>query len=165
MHSKLQPAQLRKLCFGNHQTTPVSAVWWRMNTNCYFSFVLPHWCNKYRGNAEGLGTLFCDIVRLQMPSNFRSDRTGELAVINISLIPGTEGRGKKALVVYCLHMLQVPMVTCILLCYTKITTNFSLPAERPHCRVMLLARQIWKNMKSKIYHLDGNGLHFVQGDW
>ena len=40
--------------------------------------------------------MFCDIVRVQMPSNFRTDRTGELAVINISLIPGTEGRGKKS---------------------------------------------------------------------
>ena len=79
-------------------------------------------------------------------------------------IHSTEGRGKK-LGVYCLHMLQVPMVTCILLRYTKITTNFSLPTERPHCRAMLLARHIWKNMKSGIYHFDGNGLRFVQGNW
>ena len=34
-------------------------------------------------------------------------------------------------------MHQVPLVTCILLCYTKITVNFCSPAERPHCRVIL----------------------------
>ena len=29
---------------------------------------------------------------------------------------------------HCLRMCQVPLVTCILLCYTKITVNFCLPA-------------------------------------
>ena len=30
---------------------------------------------------------------------------------------------------HCLRMRQVPLVTCILLRYTKITVNFCLPAE------------------------------------
>ena len=30
---------------------------------------------------------------------------------------------------HCSHMRQVPLVTCILLRYTKITVNFCLPAE------------------------------------
>ena len=37
---------------------------------------------------------------------------------------------------FALH--QVPLVTFILLCYTKITVNFSLHAERPHCIVILI---------------------------
>ena len=55
--------------------------------------------------------------------------------------------------VHCSPMRQVSMVTCILLCYTKIMTNFSLPAERPHCRAMLLARNIWKDLKPEIISL------------
>ena len=47
-------------------------------------------------------------------------------------------------------MRQVSMVTCILLRYTKITTNFSLPAGRQHCRAMFLERNIWKDLKSEI---------------
>ena len=39
--------------------------------------------------------------------------------------------------VNCPCMRQVPMVTCILLFYTEITTNFNLPAERLHCKAML----------------------------
>ena len=46
-----------------------------------------------------------------------------------------------------------------------IMTNFSLPAESPHCRAMLFVRHIQKDLKSAIYHFDSNGLHcFVQGD-
>ena len=40
----------------------------------------------------------------------------------------------------CMHLF--PIVTCILLCYTKITAKFSLLAERPHCRAMLSVRRI-----------------------
>ena len=47
--------------------------------------------------------------------------------------------------VQCSRMCHVSMATCILLRYTKITTNFSLPAGRPHCRAMLLARNILKS--------------------
>ena len=39
---------------------------------------------------------------------------------------------------HCSRMRQVPLVTCILLRYTKITVNFCLPAERPHCIVITL---------------------------
>ena len=42
------------------------------------------------------------------------------------------------------------MVTCILLRYTKIKTNFSLPAERSHCRGMFLVRRNLKDFKSEI---------------
>ena len=55
--------------------------------------------------------------------------------------------------VHCSRMRQVSMVSCILLHYTKITTIFSLPAERPHCRAMLLARNIWTDLKSEIISL------------
>lgn len=51
-------------------------------------------------------------------------------IIGIKLVPGADGKGKGAPGVYCLRMCEVPMVTCILLCYTKIMTNFSLPAEK-----------------------------------
>ena len=74
-------------------------------------------------------------------------------VINISLVTGTEGRGKRVPGFYCSHMCQVATVTCILLGYTKITTKFSLPAERPHCRTMFLERHIWKDLKSETISL------------
>ena len=34
---------------------------------------------------------------------------------------------------HCSCMRQVPLVTCILLRYTKIMVNFCLPPERSHC--------------------------------
>ena len=43
------------------------------------------------------------------------------------------GRRKESLA-HCLCMCQVSLVTCILLCYTKINENFCLSGERPHCR-------------------------------
>ena len=53
----------------------------------------------------------------------------------LAWFPVPQGEGKKrAPGVHCSRMCQVSMVTCILLRYTKITTNFSLPAERPHCQ-------------------------------
>ena len=39
-------------------------------------------------------------------------------------------------------MRQVPMVTYILLCYTKITVNFFLPPQLPYCMVILPVGQI-----------------------
>ena len=54
--------------------------------------------------------------------------------------------------VHCSCMHQVSMVTFILLA-TPISANFSLPAGRPHCRTMLLARNIWKDLKSEIISL------------
>ena len=63
-------------------------------------------------------------------------------------------------------MLQFPLVTCILLHYTKITVNFWLPAERPHCMVILLVGHIWLVLKSKtISFWRYNDLHcFVWGN-
>ena len=46
-------------------------------------------------------------------------------------------------------MRQVPLVTCILFHYTKITVNFCLPAERPHCMVILPVGHIRAVLKSK----------------
>ena len=76
-----------------------------------------------------------------------------LAVQDVARFLAPRGGEKKAPGVHCSHMHQVSMVTCILFRYTKITTNFSLPAGRPHCRAMLLARNIWKNLKSEIISL------------
>ena len=82
----------------------------------------------------------------------------------LSLVPGAERRGKRAPGVHCSRMRQVSMVTCILLRYTKITTNFSLPARRPDCRTMLLTIKKRMDLKSEIISFDGNGLHrFVRG--
>ena len=53
----------------------------------------------------------------------------------------------------CSRMRQVPLVTCILLGYTKIMVNFCLPAERPHCRVILPVRHIWMVLKSETISL------------
>ena len=38
---------------------------------------------------------------------------------------------------HCLRMHQVPLVTCILFHFTKITVSFYLPAERPYWMVIL----------------------------
>ena len=76
-----------------------------------------------------------------------------VCVCGTSLVAGTMRRGKRAPGVHCSCMLQVSMVTCILLLYTKITTNFSLPPGRPHGRAMLLVRIIWKDLKSEIISL------------
>ena len=45
-------------------------------------------------------------------------------------------------------MHQVPLVTCILLCYTKITVNFCLPAEWLHtpCETPLSGFEVSNNV-------------------
>ena len=60
-----------------------------------------------------------------------------VCVCGTGLVPGAVRREKRVPGVHCSHMRQVSMVTCILLRHTKITTNFSLPAERPHAMVGL----------------------------
>ena len=54
---------------------------------------------------------------------------------------------------YCSHMCQVPLVTCILLHYTKIMVNFCLPADRPHCMVILPIGHVRAVLKSKTISL------------
>ena len=54
---------------------------------------------------------------------------------------------------HCSRMRQVPLVTCILLCYSKITVNFCLPPERPHCMVILAVVHIRPVLKSKTISL------------
>ena len=57
------------------------------------------------------------------------------------------------------------VVTCILLRYTKITVNFCLPAERPHCMVIPLWDTYGRFWSQKLYRFDRKGLHcFVRGD-
>ena len=48
----------------------------------------------------------------------------------LALFPGSRaGEEEREPGTHCSRMCQVPLVTCILLCYTKITVNFCLPAE------------------------------------
>ena len=54
---------------------------------------------------------------------------------------------------HCSRMRQVPLVTCILLRYTKITVNFCLPPERSHCMVILPVGHIRAVLKSKTISL------------
>ena len=53
----------------------------------------------------------------------------------------------------CSRMRQVPLVTCILLRYTKITVTFCLPPERPHCMVILPVGHVRAILKSKTISL------------
>jgi len=48
-----------------------------------------------------------------------------------------DGHASLTLLLSCLYMCQVHLVTCVLLHRTKFTVNFCLPAERPHCKVIL----------------------------
>ena len=50
---------------------------------------------------------------------------------------------------HCSRMRQVPLLTCILLRYTKITISFCLPPERPHCMIILPVGYIRAVLKSK----------------
>ena len=62
--------------------------------------------------------------------------------------------------IHCLCMRQVPLVTCILLRYTKITVNFCLPAERPHAawlyiytsEMNIIMGRAWASSKLLIYY-------------
>ena len=54
---------------------------------------------------------------------------------------------------HCSRMHQVPLVTWILLRYTKITVNFCLPDERLHCMVILPVGNIWVVLKLKAISL------------
>ena len=50
--------------------------------------------------------------------------------LSLSLFPGScAGEEKREPGTHCLRMRQVPLVTCVLLRYTKITVDFCLPAE------------------------------------
>ena len=73
-----------------------------------------------------------------------------------SLLPGTEGEGQRAPGDHCLCMRQVPMVICILHCYTKITTDFILPADCWKATLLRLCSlcDIQKDLKSQIVLLE-----------
>ena len=54
----------------------------------------------------------------------------DIACYYIASFPGScAGEEEREPGTHCLHMRQVPLVTCILLRYTKITVNFCLPVE------------------------------------
>ena len=55
--------------------------------------------------------------------------------------------------VHCSCMCRVPLVTCIVLDYTKIMANFCLHAERVHSRVILPVRHTQVIVKSKTVSL------------
>ena len=66
---------------------------------------------------------------------------------------------------HCSRMHQVPLVTCILLRYTKINGNFCLPAERPQCKAILPVKHLRGVSSQKQSHYDINCLpRFVQDD-
>ena len=68
----------------------------------------------------------------------------------LALFPGScVGEEEREPGTHCSCMRQVPLVTCILLRYTKIMVNFCLPPERPHCMVILPVGHIWAILKSK----------------
>ena len=83
-------------------------------------------------------TLFQGIGKLKDVASFPGSCAGEE-----EREPGT----------HCSRMRQVPLVTCILLRYTKITVNFCLPPERSHCMVILPVGHIRAVLKSKTISL------------
>ena len=92
---------------GHNSITPQT----HMNTHTYQG------CQKQLGQAIFQRNYFCRSIA-SFPGSCAGEEERE---------PGT----------HCSRMRQVPLVTCILLRYTKITVNFCLPPERPHCMVIL----------------------------
>ena len=94
--------------------------------------------------------------------NVLGKRHVEIRFVNIceyseqetGLVPGScAGEEEREPGTHCLRMCQVPLVTCPLLRYTKITVNFRLPPERLHCMVILPVGLIWAVFKSKTISL------------
>ena len=82
--------------------------------------------------------------------------TPEMAILCVAVasFPGScAGEEEREPGTHCLRVRQVPLVTCILLRYTKITVNFCLPPERPHCMVILPVGHIRAILKSKTISL------------
>ena len=77
-----------------------------------------------------------------------------LAMAMLASSPGScAGEEEKEPGTHCSRMRRVPLVTCILLRYTKITVNFCLPPERPYCRVILPVRHLRAVLKSETISL------------
>ena len=108
--------------------------------------VLTFTCYLFRRIPYKGAILNCDVIQLfeLRPSILHHlTSTGQYSQSQVSAdlawFPAPRGRGKEC----CLCMRhQVPMITCILHCYTKIMTNFILPAERPYCRAMLFVQRL-----------------------
>ena len=73
-----------------------------------------------------------------------------LSYMGLASFPGSRvGEEEKEPGTHCSRMHQVPLVTCILLRYTKTNGNFCLPAERPQCKIILPVRHLWAVFKSE----------------
>ena len=85
---------------------------------------------------------------------YMQELLNEHAVWILASFPGScAGEEEREPGTHCSRMRQVPLVTCILLRYTKITVNFCLPPERPHCMVILPVGHIRAILKSKTISL------------
>ena len=84
---------------------------------------------------------------------FCFSRKGGTGVVVASFPGSCVGEEEREPGTHCSRMRQVPLVTCILLRYTKITVNFCLPPERPHCMVILPVGHIRAILKSKTISL------------
>ena len=83
-----------------------------------------------------------------------SKQTANIHTHALASFPGScTGEEERESGTHCSHMRRVPLITCILLRDTKITVNFCLPAERPHCIVILLLRPIRAVLKSQTISL------------
>ena len=81
-------------------------------------------------------------------------RTNLYVATILASFPGScAGEEEREPGTHCSRMRQVPLVTCILLRYTKITVNFCLPPERLHCMVILPVGHIRAILKSKTISL------------
>ena len=79
---------------------------------------------------------------------------GNEASMVLASFPGScAGEEEREPGIHCSRMRQVPLVTCTLLRYTKITVNFCLPPERSHCMVILPVGHIRAVLKSKTISL------------
>ena len=94
------------------------------------------------------------IPALGPPFFFLMNSMGSSAKPDLASFPGScAGEEEREPGTHCSRMRQVPLVTCILLRYTKITVNFCLPPERSHCMVILPVGHIRAVLKSKIISL------------
>ena len=77
-----------------------------------------------------------------------------LSYLGLASLPGSRaGEEEREPGTHCLRMRQVPLVTCILLRYTKTNGNFCLPAESPQCKIILPVRHLRVVFKSETISL------------
>ena len=87
----------------------------------------------------------------------KPDQLGLVVATLLALFPGSRaGEEEREPGTHCLRMRQVPLVTGILLRYTKITVN---SVYLPHCMVILPLRHIRAILSPKQYRFNGDSLH------